>query len=201
LSPFATGAQRASRRLGLASSALLALLLTTSGVAGASPEAEPALDPSALPSVEVYVLNLINCNRSGGYVASDGHCIGYGTGRFSPRVPLIKLNGGLTTYVAKPYAKLLAIKNKCGHNYDGDPGYRFRRAGYRPSWWGENVGCHNASSVYAAVLSSHRAMQAEKSYNGGHWKNIKNRYYQYVGIGVYQYSGRVRLVTDFYRPS
>ena len=46
-----------------------------------------------------------------------------------------------------------------------------------------------------------RAMQAEKSYNGGHWKNIKNRYFQYVGIGVYKYSGRVRLVEDFYRPA
>jgi uncharacterized protein YkwD len=44
-------------------------------------------------------------------------------------------------------------------------------------------------------------MQAEKSYNGGHWRNIKNPYFQYVGVGVYKYGSRVRLVTDFYRPA
>jgi hypothetical protein len=202
LSPFTTGAHRASRRFAVvASSAFLALLLGGSGAAAATSTAGPTLDPDALPPIEVYVVNLINCNRSGGYVASDGRCIGYGTGRYSPRVPLIKLSWGISTNVSKPYARILAVRGLCGHNYDGDPGTRLREDGYRPSWWGENVGCYNNASIYTAVLQSHRAMQAEKSYNGGHWKNIKNRYFQYVGIGVYKYSGRVRLVEDFYRPA
>lgn len=203
MSPFATGAQRASRRLGLiAASTLLALLTGASGVAAASSTSTPTtLTPDARLPIEVFTLNLINCNRSGGYVASDGRCIGYGTGRYSTPVPLLKLSWGLSRYVAAPYAKLLAVRDLCGHNYDGDPGYRFRRAGYRPSWWGENVGCYNASSIYTAVLLSHRAMQAEKATNGGHWRNIKNRNFRYLGVGVYSYSGRVRLVTDFYRPA
>jgi hypothetical protein len=202
VSPFATGARRASRRLALVlASGLVALVVGASGAAAATSTAGATLDPAAMPPIEVYVTRLINCNRSGGYVASDGRCIGYGTGRYSSPVPLIKLSWGLSTNVAKPYAKILAVRNLCGHHYNGDPGDRFRRAGYRPSWWGENVGCHNHSSVYTAVLQSHRAMQAEKSYNGGHWKNIKNRYFQYVGVGVYKYGSRVRLVTDFYRPA
>jgi hypothetical protein len=202
VSPFTTGAHRASRRLAVVlSSAFVALIIGASGAAAATSTAGPTFDPDAMPSIEVYVERLINCNRSGGYVAADGRCIGYGTGRYSPRVPLITLNWGLSNNVAKPYAKILAVRNRCGHTYDGDPGDRFRRAGYRPSWWGENVGCYNNSNIYTAVLKSHRAMQAEKSSNGGHWRNIKNRYFQFVGVGVYKYSGRVRLVTDFYRPA
>ena len=75
-----------------------------------------------------------------------------------------------------------------------------RRAGYHPSWWGENVGCNNYASTYAAVLQSHRSMQAEKSYGGGHWKNIKNSAYRAAGVGIWRDNGRTRVVTDFYRP-
>jgi uncharacterized protein YkwD len=43
-------------------------------------------------------------------------------------------------------------------------------------------------------------MQAEKSTNGGHWRNIKNSRYTYIGIGIWRYGSRTRVVTDFYRP-
>ena len=41
-------------------------------------------------------------------------------------------------------------------------------------------------------------MQAEKSTNGGHWKNIKNPRFNLVGIGIWEYGSRMRVVTDFY---
>ena len=73
-------------------------------------------------------------------------------------------------------------------------------AGYRGTPWGENIGCWDLASAYKAVLASHRAFQAEKATNGGHWRNIKNPRYRYVGIGVWKANGHTRLVMDFYRP-
>jgi hypothetical protein len=43
-------------------------------------------------------------------------------------------------------------------------------------------------------------MQAEKSWNGPHWRNIKNARYTSVGVGIWRYYPRVRVVSDFYRP-
>jgi hypothetical protein len=153
-------------------------------------------------SPEAYYLRLLNCSRTGGYVNKDGTCTGYGSGRYSSYVRPLAFNWGLTTNVARPYAKLLAVKGKCDHFLNGDPGDRMRRAGYHPSWWGENIGCRDGSTnVYASILASHRAFQAEKPSNGGHWRNIKNSKFQVVGVGIYRYGSRVRLVVDFYRPA
>ena len=44
----------------------------------------------------------------------------------------------------------------------------------------------------------HLVFQGEKSSNGGHWRNIKNSAYQLIGIGIWRYGSRTRLVTDFY---
>ena len=52
----------------------------------------------------------------------------------------------------------------------------------------------------AAVLGSHLFFQSEKSYNGGHYRNMMNAAYTQVGIGVWVSGGRVRLVVDFYHP-
>ncbi len=133
-------------------------------------------------SVEVYYLRLLNCTRTGGWVTSGGSCLGYGSGRYSK-------------YVAP-----LAVKNLCGHYSDGDPGYRLRRAGLAYSAYGENLGCRNVSP-YASVLGSHLFFQSERSYNGWHWRNMKNPLFRLVGIGVWAYGGRTRLLVDFYRPA
>ena len=152
-------------------------------------------------SPEAFYLRLLNCSRTGGYVNSDGSCAGYGSGRYSSYVRPITFNWGLTTNVARPYARLLATKGKCDHFLAGDPGDRMRRAGYHPSWWGENIGCRDGSNVYTSILASHRAFQAEKSSNGGHWRNIKNSQFQFVGLGIYRYGSHIRLVVDLYRPA
>ena len=149
--------------------------------------------------VEQYYLGLANCTRTGGWVLSDGTCRGYGSGRYSAYVRPLRYSSSISDRDSRPYAKLLAVRALCTHYANGDPGYRLRRIGLYHSTWGENIGCRDGySTAKAAVLASHLAMQAERSTNGGHWRNLKNRNYIWVGIGVWRYYSRTRLVTDFY---
>jgi hypothetical protein len=151
-------------------------------------------------SVEQFYLGLVNCTRTGGWVLSDGTCRGYGSGRYSAYVRPLTLSSYISDRVARPYAKLLAVKGICSHYANGDPGYRFRRVGLTHWTWAENIGCRDGyASAKTAVLTSHLNFQAEKATNGGHWRNIKNATYTLIGIGVWRYGSRTRLVTDFYR--
>ena len=190
------GAQRASLRQRL--TALLAgtFFATVFGFAvGAANPAPAAAYTPQYYTVETYYLKLVNCTRTGGWVLSDGTCKGYGSGRYSAYVPPLKLSPGLSS-VARVWAKKLLLADACKH---GDPGARLRAAGYTSGTWGENIGCGNGySNAHYAVLQSHLRFQAEKSTGGGHWKNIKNGRFKYIGIGVWKGYSRVRLVTDFY---
>ncbi len=191
------GAQRASVRSQILIVIAAAMLASAFGFALSVASPSPTLAVEARWSdVEAYYLKLVNCTRTGGWVRKDGSCKGYGSGDYSKYVAPLKLSAGISD-VSRRWAKHLAVDNECGH---GDPGARLRRAGYTGSAWGENVGCNNYSRVYAAVLMSHRQMQAEKGTGGGHWKNIKNSAYKVVGIGIWRDHGRTRVVTDFYRP-
>jgi hypothetical protein len=210
------GAQRASTSRGVAKAALVATLATfivAPAALAATPAATPAgtdsttsvtVVPYAPPtwlSMEQWYLSLVNCTRTGGWVFADGTCHGYGSGHYSAYVKPLVRSVGISDHVSRPYARLLAVRNLCNHFYDGSPALRLTRAGYLSYTWGENIGCRNGyTSVRAAILASHRNFQAEKSTNGGHWRNIKNARYTYIGIGIWKYGTRVRLVTDFYRP-
>ena len=148
---------------------------------------------------EQWYLKLVNCTRTGGWVLNDGTCRGYGSGRYSKYVAPLRLSAGISDKVARPYAKYLADTNQCSHFLKGSPGDRLRRAGYTSYNWGENIGCRSGYRYAGpAVLASHLNFQSEKSSNGGHWRNIKNYKFKYIGIGIWKTSGRVRLVTDFY---
>jgi uncharacterized protein YkwD len=150
-------------------------------------------------TTERYYLGLVNCTRTGGWVLSNGTCRGYGSGRYSRYVAPFNYSFGLSDKVARPYAKLLAVRNLCSHYANGDPGYRLRKVGYTRWTWGENIGCGNGyATAKAAVLASHLRFQAEKPTNGGHWRNIKNAKFRAIGIGIWKYGSRTRLVTDFY---
>lgn len=150
---------------------------------------------------EAWYLTLVNCTRTGGWVLSSGACSGYGSGRYSAYVRPLVRSPGISDRVARPYAKLEAVRGLCSHFLDGNPGDRLRRAGFIGSAWAENIGCRDGSTnVRAAVLASHLFFQREKSTNGGHWRAIKNARYTYIGIGIWRYGSRIRLVTDFYRP-
>lgn len=146
-------------------------------------------------AVEAYYLKLMNCTRTGGWVTSTGVCSSPG-GR---NVAALSLDTGISAKVSRPYAKYLAVNNLCNHFYDHDPGYRLKRAGYNGYQWGENIGCL-PGNPYNAVLGDHEFFQNEKSTNGGHYVNLMNAAYDRCGIGVWVYSGRVRLVIDFYHP-
>lgn len=151
---------------------------------------------SSWSAVESYYLGLMNCTRTGGWVTSKGACSSPGGRDVAP----LRLDSGITTKVARPYAKLLATRNICSHFANGGPDDRLRRAGYTSYRWAENIGCRSASSAYASVLGTHLFYQSEKSYNGGHYVNLMNAKYDRVGIGVWVYGGRTRLVIDFYHP-
>lgn len=146
-------------------------------------------------SVETYYLGLMNCTRTGGTVTSTGRCSSPGGRDVAP----LKLDAGISSKVARPYAKRLADGADCSHFIGGNPGDRLRRAGYTNYVWAENLGCRSGNPK-AAVLGSHRYFQSEKSYNGGHYVNLMNAKYDRVGIGVWVTNGRVRLVVDFYHP-
>jgi uncharacterized protein YkwD len=146
-------------------------------------------------AVERYYLRLMNCTRTGGLVTSGGDCSSPGGRNVAP----LRLDAGISSKVARPYARKLAVNNMCTHFSGGNPGDRLRRAGYSSYRWAENLGCRSGNP-YSAVLGSHRYFQSERSYNGGHWVNMMNAAYDRAGIGVWVSSGRVRLVVDFYHP-
>ncbi len=146
-------------------------------------------------AVERYYLQLMNCTRTGGWVTSTGGCSSPG-GRSVAR---LDLSSAISGRVSRPYAKLLATRNECSHFIGGNPGDRLRRAGFTSYRWAENLGCRSGGA-YSAVLGSHLFFQSEKSYNGGHYRNLMNADYDRVGIGVWVSGGRVRLVIDFYHP-
>ncbi len=207
------GAQRASHqgrlRRAIVGAVMASMIMVPTTFAATSQPA--ATNVAATPTAtypfapwltdEAFYLKLVNCTRTGGWVLKDGSCTGYGSGRYSTYVKPLVRSGGISDRVSRPYAKLLAVKAKCSHFLDGDPGYRLRRAGFTGYSWGENIGCRDGySTARAAILASHLLFQSERSYNGGHWKNIKNPKFIYIGIGVWRYGSRTRLVTDFYRP-
>jgi len=206
------GAQRASRSRRLRRALIGTVMASVILVPGASAATSQPTAPMTVTTTatypfapwltdEAFYLKLVNCTRTGGWVLKDGTCTGYGSGRYSAYVKPLVRSGGISDKVSRPYAKLLAVKAQCTHFLDHDPGYRLRRAGYYGYAWGENIGCRDGySTARAAILASHLYFQSERSYNGGHWKNIKNPKYTYIGIGVWRYGTRTRLVTDFYRP-
>jgi hypothetical protein len=190
------GAQRASlqQRLSVVLAGTFFATVFGFAVAATSPAPVDASTP-AFYSVELYYLKLVNCTRTGGWVLSDGSCKGYGSGRYSKYVPPLKLSAGLSN-VSRVWAKKLVLAVDCKH---GDAGGRLRSAGYTSGTWGENIGCNDGlGNAHQGVLWSHRRFQDEKSYGGGHWRNIKNERFKWIGIGVWKDNGHVRLVTDFY---
>jgi hypothetical protein len=191
------GAQRASLHTRL-SALVAASLFATLFAFGVSAAAPTGVSATTAPwyDVETYYLRLLNCTRTGGWVLKDGRCSAYGSGKYSKYVAPLKRSAGIST-VARSWAKRIAVEGACRH---GDPGARLRKAGFTGYTWGENIGCYDVASAYRSVLASHRNFQAEKSYGGGHWKNIKNAKFKQVGIGVWKANGHTRLVTDFYAP-
>lgn len=152
-------------------------------------------------SAEKYGLSLLNCTRTGGWVKADGTCVDRGSGKHSAYRKPLPRHKGLSKKVAWPWARTMANHDVCGHSIAGKPvlSQRFSSKGFTYPYYGENVGCGwGHGDPKQVVLMTHRAFQKEKSYKGGHWKNIKNSGYKSVGIGVAVKGNTVMVVYDFY---
>jgi hypothetical protein len=153
------------------------------------------------PAAEKYALSLLNCTRTGGFVQADGTCVGRGSGKHSAYRKPVRLHKDISLRTSWPWARTMVRLNACEHVIAGkpSPATRMRSSGFRYWYYGENIGCAwSTGDTAGVVLGTHRAMQAEKSSNGGHWQNIKNRSFKSVGIGVAKGDGRVMVVWDFY---
>jgi hypothetical protein len=163
---------------------------------------QPAPDaPRRHPAAEDLALSLLNCTRTGGLVRADGSCKGAGAGTYSPALPELVHHSVVSKRVAFRWASEIIAADVCDHVLPGRPvlDERFSTAGFRFSDIGENVGCGWGSSTpEAVVIATHRTMQAEKRTGGWHWRNMKDRSFIGVGIGVATHDGRTTIVYDFY---
>lgn len=188
-----------AHRLGHITSLALAsaLVLTVVSVGGVS--ADDAIKRHW--GAEKYAVRLMNCTRTGGWVKANGTCVDRGSGKHSAYRAPLRRHKKISKRVAFPWARNMVRYNVCGHDIAGQPGLssRLRTAGYRYRHIGENVGCGwGRGSPKQVVLNTHRMFQAERSSRGGHWKNIKNKGYDSVGVGVAYRNGMVMVVYDFY---
>jgi hypothetical protein len=152
-------------------------------------------------SAEDYARSLLNCTRSGGWVQPDGSCIDRGSGKHSAYRQPLPRHRGISRKVAWPWARALVAHDVCGHVIAGKPGLgrRLANKGFPYRYYGENVGCGwSHGSAHDVVLATHLAMQAERSTQGWHWKNMKDSRYRSVGIGVAMRDGTTMVVYDFY---
>lgn len=196
------------------------LALASSGGAAAQGESpgDPVADvPQRHRDAEQLGLSLLNCTRTGGWVRADGTCKGGDAGASSsgPESVLepvpesaaasapepLRLRPRISRQVAFAWASELAVAGVCDHVLPGKPelGSRFSTAGFGGPTFGENVGCSWGSMSPAdMVIRTHRSMQAEKRTRGWHWRNMTNRAFRSVGIGVASSDGRTVIVYDFY---
>ena len=179
-------------------SVALAVVMTVAATAFAAAPASAAA-PHRVKNLERFALRLVNCTRTGGWVKADGTCKGYGSGRFSKyRKPLWR-NRKLADEVTWPWAKRIVKANYCGHRLAGsDVDGRFQAAGFDGQHTGENVGCSNAWKAKKMIIRTHRMMQSEKSYNGWHWRQMKDKDFRSAGIAIAKKGRRTRIVVNFY---
>ena len=148
-------------------------------------------------AAESYYLQLMNCTRTGGWVVAGGLCRSSGPHTL-PAARALSLDAGISTNVARPFAKFMADRGILNHFANGTPGQRLARAGYTSYQWAENIG--SPSSVMAGMVAVEIFYQTEAPCRCEHYKNLMNPAFDRAGIGVWVTSGRVRVVIDFYHP-
>lgn len=185
----------ATMRLPLAVATLLSLLLIA---LTAMPVA--AAEPKRFEATERLAHKLVNCLRTGGKVTNRGKCRGYGSGRYSAKRPPLKRSRKISNKVSWPWARRTVKANICGHTLAGSTvDRRFRTVGLKHIANGENIGCATSWSPRKMVITMAQWWYAEKSYNGWHWRQLKDRDFKSAGFGVAVLpNGRSRLVVNFY---
>lgn len=176
-------------------SVLMLLLVAITAVPPTPAEAKGA---KRFDATERLAFRLVNCLRTGGKVTAAGKCIGYGSGRFSKKVPALKFSRKISNQVSWPWAKRTVAKRGCTHSMTGSTvDRRFRAAGLRNAKNGENIGCATYDPRRMTIFIV-RWWQRERSYRGAHWRQIKDRRFKSAGFGVAKHGRRAHLVVNFY---
>jgi hypothetical protein len=148
-------------------------------------------------SAELYLLELINCTRTGYWVTSTGLCSTQTHHTLPPQKPLV-LRDDISNAVSRPYAKVLADRGILTHFLDGTtPHSRLAAGGFPDSTCSENISSPR-SPKQGGMISVELFFQSESWDRGGHYRNVMSSRYRSVGIGVWVSRGRTRVVIDFY---
>lgn len=192
--PRAAALMRRSIRINALIAFLLAFLVLGTGAAPA------AAGTKRFEATEQYAYRLLNCLRTGGKVTRDGHCVGYGSGRYSRFVKPLSLSHRISNRVSYPYSSRIATAGQCRHDLGGSStDQRFRTVGLRYSVNGENLACHWAASPRRMVIYWMRRWYKETDWGAAHWHQIKDPDFRVAGFGVARHwSGRTTLVVNFY---
>jgi hypothetical protein len=148
---------------------------------------------------ELYYLSLMNCTRTGGWVTNVGDCSSV-THHTLPSQNRLVLDAGISSKVARPYAKYMADLRLLDHYLHGTtPHSRMCAQGYCGSAWGENI-ASPASSGKAGMIAVEQFYQNEYWCRCEHYYNIMYPHFRRAGIGVWVSSTTraVRVVIDFY---
>jgi uncharacterized protein YkwD len=183
---------------------------TPTGGATAAATDTPESSPSAAASLgvgatadspwhvdEAYLLKLMNCTRTGGWVTAGGAC-GSSKDHTLPAQPALALDPDISAKVARPYAKRLAESGLLDHfQLDTTPRSRLCSAGFCGSVWGENLASPGGTGA-DRIADVEIFYQNEAFCRCEHYANVMNPRFHRVGIGVWAKSGFVRVVIDFY---
>ncbi len=164
-----------------------------------------AAEPWRARTAEDVAARLTKCIRSGGHVTKAGKCRGWGKGIYAKRLPDIKRSQNISNQVSATWAKKSFLwygTSKCwiGHAKNGSTvDKRFAAASLKHIANGENMGCGFYGTGKQTVIRIVRMWQAEKSYNGSHWRQIRDKDFRSFGVGVARYGKRkTQVVVNFY---
>ncbi len=156
-------------------------------------------------AAEDVAIRLTNCIRSGGLVTRTGRCKGWGKGKYSKPQPLLKRSDRISDRVSWPWAKRsvqFSGTRSCwiGHAKAGSTvDKRFASVSLKHIANGENMGCGMYGTGKQTVVRVVRMWQAERSWGGPHWRQIKDPEFKSVGVGVARYGSRkAQMVMNFY---
>lgn len=183
--------------------AIASVLALTMVAVAAAPAG--AIQPWRAKAAEDVATRLTKCLRSGGHVTKAGKCRGWGKGIHAKKLPDIKRSRKISRKVSLPWAKK-SIKwygtGRCwiGHSKNGSTvDKRFAAVSLKHIANGENMGCGLYGNGKKTVIRIVRMWQAEKSYGGPHWRQIRDKDFKSFGVGVARYGKRkTQIVINFY---
>ena len=167
-----------------------------------------AKEPWRGRAAEDLAAKLTKCIRAGGHVTVAGTCKGWGKGIYAKKLEPLRRSEAISNKVSAPWAKRSAKwygTNRCwiGHRrYGSTVDKRFAAVGLRHIDNGENMGCGMYGSGKQTVIRIIRMWQAEKSYGGPHWRQIRDKDFKSFGVAVARYGNRkAQIVMNFYGKS